>query len=161
MRVLAKDGRVAKTIYLLEYVNSEVYRRRIHTQFNRGESGGQLARVVYNGNRGEVREKSRPGMVDQLGALGFVVNAIACWNSGYMLDESAKGSDLRPLRDSGSLGVLDSIWKDSMQLRFNRSPCTSLVLTDFTTLLLFGTRPARHTVLRNARDGLKTPPTLY
>ncbi|MCL6526426.1 MAG: transposase, partial [Thermaceae bacterium] len=97
MRVLAKDGslsslgkaiaeigRVTKTVYLLEYISSEVYRRRIHTQLNRGEFREQLARVVYHGNRGEVREKFRPGMEDQLGALGFVVNAIAFWNSRYM-----------------------------------------------------------------------------
>lgn len=97
MRVLAKDGslsslgkaiaevgRMAKTMYLLEYVSNEGYRRRIHTQLNRGETRGQLARVVYHGNRGEVREKYRTGMEDQLGALGLVVNAIALWNSRYM-----------------------------------------------------------------------------
>lgn len=97
MRVLSKDGslsglgkaiaeigRVAKTIYLLEYVSNQTYRRRIHTQLNRGESRGRLARVVYHGNRGEVREKYRTGMEDQLGALGLVVNAIALWNSRYM-----------------------------------------------------------------------------
>ena len=97
MRVLARDGslsslgkaiaevgRAAKTMYLLEYVSNEAYRRRIHTQLNRGESRGRIARVVYHGNRGEVREKYRAGMEDQLGALGLVVNAIALWNSRYM-----------------------------------------------------------------------------
>jgi TnpA family transposase len=83
-RAIAEIGRVAKTMYLLEYISNEAYRRRIHTQLNRGESRGRLARVVYHGNRGEMREKYRTGMEDQLGALGLVVNAIALWNSRYM-----------------------------------------------------------------------------
>lgn len=83
-RAIAEIGRVAKTMYLLEYISNETYRRRIHTQLNRGESRGRLARVVYHGNRGEMREKYRTGMEDQLGALGLVVNAIALWNSRYM-----------------------------------------------------------------------------
>jgi hypothetical protein len=58
--------------------------RRMQTQLNRGEGRGNLARTVFHGNRGEVRERFRPGMEDQLGALGFVVNTIAFWNSRYM-----------------------------------------------------------------------------
>lgn len=97
MRVLARDGslsglgkaiaevgRIAKTMYLLEYVSDETYRRRIHTQLNRGESRGQLARAVMHGRKGEIREKYRAGMEDQLGALGLVVNAIALWNTRYL-----------------------------------------------------------------------------
>ncbi len=83
-KAIAEVGRVAKSVYLLEYVSDEAYRRRIHTQLNRGESRGKLARAVYHGNRGEVRERYKSGMEDQLGALGLVVNAIALWNSRYM-----------------------------------------------------------------------------
>ena len=97
MRVLARDGslsglgkaiaevgRIAKTLYLLRYISDETYRRRIHTQLNRGESRGRMGRAVYHGHKGEMREKYRSGMEDQLGALGLVVNIITLWNTLYL-----------------------------------------------------------------------------
>ncbi len=38
-------GRVNKTLYLLNYIDDEDYRRRILTQLNRGESRHAVARV--------------------------------------------------------------------------------------------------------------------
>ena len=35
-RALAELGRIAKTLYLLDYVDDEGYRRRILTRLNRG-----------------------------------------------------------------------------------------------------------------------------
>ena len=35
-RAISELGRVAKTLYLLSYVDDETYRRRILTQLNRG-----------------------------------------------------------------------------------------------------------------------------
>jgi hypothetical protein len=51
---------------------------------NRGEGRHQLARVVFHGKRGELRQRYREGQEDQLGALGLVVNAIILWNTIYM-----------------------------------------------------------------------------
>jgi Tn3 transposase DDE domain/Domain of unknown function (DUF4158) len=44
----------------------------------------RLARVVFHGKRGELRQHYREGQEDQLGALGLVVNIIALWNTIYM-----------------------------------------------------------------------------
>jgi len=43
------------------------------TQLNRGEGRQHLARVVFHGQRGEVRQCYREGQEDQLGALGFSI----------------------------------------------------------------------------------------
>jgi Tn3 transposase DDE domain len=43
-RALAEVGRIAKTIFLLAYLDDEAYRRRILTQINRGEARHALAR---------------------------------------------------------------------------------------------------------------------
>lgn len=43
-----------------------------------------MARAVFHGQKGELRQKYREGMEDQLGALGLVVNAIVLWNTRYM-----------------------------------------------------------------------------
>ena len=83
-RALEQLGRIVKTLYLLAYIDDEAYRRRILTQLNRGEGRHQLARVVFHGKRGELRQRYREGQEDQLGALGLVVNAVILWNTIYM-----------------------------------------------------------------------------
>ena len=77
-------GRIAKTLYLLAYLDDETYRRRILLQLNRGEGRHSLARAVFHGRRGEVRQRYREGQEDQLGVLGLVVNMLVLWNTRYM-----------------------------------------------------------------------------
>ena len=97
LRVLAKDsvlngigkaiaeiGRVAKTVYLLEYHNDEGYRRKINAQLNRGEARHSLVDAVLHGKKGEIHKHFKRGMESQLGALGFVVNNIVLWNTEYV-----------------------------------------------------------------------------
>jgi TnpA family transposase len=94
-RAIATLGRIPKTLYMLSYIDDESYRRRILTQLNRGEGRHSVARAVFHGQRGELRQRYREGQEDQLGALGLVVNAIVLWNTLYM--EAA----LKQLRDEG------------------------------------------------------------
>jgi TnpA family transposase len=95
-RAIAALGRIPKTLYMLSYIDDESYRRRILTQLNRGEGRHSVARAVFHGQRGELRQRYREGQEDQLGALGLVVNAIVLWNTLYM--EAA----LTQLRDEGA-----------------------------------------------------------
>ena len=83
-RAVAELGRVEKTLYLLAYVHDEAYRRRILVQLNRGEGRHALARAVFHGKKGELRQRYREGMEDQLEALGLVVNAVVLWNTRYL-----------------------------------------------------------------------------
>lgn len=85
-RAISEVGRVAKTLYLLNYIDDEHYRRRILIQLNRGEGRHGVARHVFHGQRGELRQRYRQGQEDQLGALGLVVNIIVLWNTWYMQD---------------------------------------------------------------------------
>jgi TnpA family transposase len=99
-RGVAEVGRVAKTLYLLAYLDAETYRRRILTQLNKGERRHSLARVLFHGQRGEVRQRYRQGQEDQLGALGLVLNCVVLWNTRY-LDAAvqqleAQGHIIRP-----------------------------------------------------------------
>ena len=77
-------GRINKTIYLLNYIDDEEYRRRILKQLNRGEARHFVARSICHGNRGEIRQRYREGQEDQLGALGLVTNAVILWNTIYI-----------------------------------------------------------------------------
>ena len=82
-RALAQVGRAAKTIHLLDYCTDETLRRRILAQLNRGESRHALAREVFHGRRGELRQPYHQGQEEQLTALGLVVNCIALYNTIY------------------------------------------------------------------------------
>lgn len=83
-QAIIEAGRINKTIYLLNYINDEDYRRRILTQLNRGEGRHSVARAICYGQRGEIRKRYREGQEDQLGALGLVTNAVVLWNTIYM-----------------------------------------------------------------------------
>jgi TnpA family transposase len=83
-KAIAEVGRIAKTMYLLNYIDDADYRRRILIQLLRGERRHRLARTVFHGNKGEARKKYQEGLEDQLGALGLVVNMIVLWNTMYM-----------------------------------------------------------------------------
>jgi TnpA family transposase len=93
-------GRINKTLYLLNYIDDEDYRRRILTQLNRGEGRHQVARTICYGKRGEIRKAYREGQEDQLNALGLVTNAVILWNTLYMqagLDHlQSEGVDIQP-----------------------------------------------------------------
>ena len=95
-RAVAEVGRVAKTLFLLAYLDDETYRRRVLLQLNRHEGRHRLARGIFHGGRGAVRKRYREGQEDQLGALGLVVNAVVLWNTRYLQ------AALNQLRTGGS-----------------------------------------------------------
>lgn len=83
-QAIMEVGRVNKTLYLLNYIDDEDYRRRILTQLNRGEGRHAVVRAICYGQRGEIRKRYREGQEDQLGALGLVTNTVVLWNTLYM-----------------------------------------------------------------------------
>lgn len=97
---LAHLGRIFKTLHVLTYVDAEPYRRGIKRMRNLHEERQGLAKHVFHGRKGELREAYHAGMEDQLGALGLVVNCITLWNSVYLdmvLDQLRKSR--YPVRD--------------------------------------------------------------
>jgi TnpA family transposase len=83
-KALQQLGRIVKTNYILPFIDDENERRRVLTQLNRHEGRHRLARDVFHGGRGELRQRYREGQEDQLSALGLVVNVIILWNTIYM-----------------------------------------------------------------------------
>jgi TnpA family transposase len=80
---LTELGRIPKTLYLLEFIDSPSYRRHILVQLNRQEARHRLARRVFHGHRGQLRQGYREGQEDQLGALGLVVNVLILWTTRF------------------------------------------------------------------------------
>ena len=85
-QAFAEYGRIAKTLHLLALIDpvDEGYRRSVHRQLTVQESRHRLARKIFHGQRGELRQSYREGQEDQLGALGLVVNAVVLWNTRYI-----------------------------------------------------------------------------
>ncbi|RXK67017.1 hypothetical protein ET141_26080, partial [Klebsiella pneumoniae] len=81
------------TMYLLNYIDDEDYRRRILTQLNLGESRHAFARAICHGQKVEIRKRYTDGQEDQLGTLGLFTNAFVLWNTNYM---QAALDQLRP-----------------------------------------------------------------
>ena len=76
---------------------------------NTQESRHALARRIFHGRRGELRQAYREGQEDQLGALGLVLNAVVLWNTRYldhalndMPDSGIDSDDLIRLSPLGS-----------------------------------------------------------
>lgn len=89
-KALMHLGRLIKTLHVLNYIDDADFRRRILVQLNRQEFRHKLARKIYHGDRGEVRNALRQGQEEQLGALGLVLNAVTHWNAIYMQEAIAK-----------------------------------------------------------------------
>jgi TnpA family transposase len=83
-QAIAEFGRIDKTLHSLNMLDDENKRRSTLTQLNRGEGRHSLARVIFHGKRGELRQRYREGQEDQLGALGLVLNIIVLWNTIYV-----------------------------------------------------------------------------
>lgn len=84
-QAFAEYGRIPKTLHLLAYIDvDDTYRRQLGAQLTIQESRHQLARRIFHGQRGELRQHYREGQEDQLSALGLVLNAVVLWNTFYM-----------------------------------------------------------------------------
>ena len=80
----AHYGRIFKTLHLLQFLHDESYRRMIGAQLNLTEGRHSLARRIFFGNLGELRQAYQPGMEDQLSALGLGLNCVVWWNTLYI-----------------------------------------------------------------------------
>ncbi|MFI6060370.1 Tn3 family transposase [Streptomyces sp. NPDC051286] len=85
----AHYGRIFKILHLLQFISDDGYRRMIGKQLNITEARHRLARRIFFGRRGELRQNYHEGMEDQLGALGLALNAVVLSSSLY-LDRAAK-----------------------------------------------------------------------
>jgi TnpA family transposase len=85
-RALQEYGRLVKTIFILRYLESEEYRRRITAQLNKGESLHALRRFLVFANEGQLRRRQPDEQANQASCLNLVTNAIVTWNTVYMAD---------------------------------------------------------------------------
>jgi TnpA family transposase len=83
-RALQEYGRLIKTLFILRYLESEEYRRRINAQLNKSEALHALRRFLFFANEGKIRRKDEEDQLNQASCLNLVTNAVVAWNTVYM-----------------------------------------------------------------------------
>jgi TnpA family transposase len=81
---LQEYGRLVKTRFILRYLQSEDYRRRISVQLNKGESLHALRDFLFVADKSAIRRKQEEAQTNQAMCLNLGTNAVVVWNTVYM-----------------------------------------------------------------------------
>lgn len=81
---LREMGRIEKTIFVLDYISDKDARRKIQRGLNKGEAMNALARALFFGKRGELRERALQDQLQRNSVLNVLINAISVWNTVYL-----------------------------------------------------------------------------
>ncbi len=77
-------GKLERTAYLLEYFRDEALRRRVLIGLNKGEALHALARQLFFGRLGELRDCAFEDQMHRASCLHLLMAAIAAWNTVYL-----------------------------------------------------------------------------
>lgn len=83
-RALQEYGRLVKTDFILGYLESVDYRRRILGQLNKGEALHSLREFLLFANKGTLRKKQEEELRNQASCLNLMTDAVIVWNTVYM-----------------------------------------------------------------------------
>jgi TnpA family transposase len=81
---LRELGRIERTLFILNWLQSVELRRRVHAGLNKGEARNALARAVFFNRLGEIRDRSFEQQRYRASGLNLVTAAIVLWNTVYL-----------------------------------------------------------------------------
>lgn len=93
---LRELGRIERTLFVLDWLQSVELRRRVQVGLNKGESRNALARAVFFNRLGEIRDRSFEQQRYRASGLNLVTAAIVLWNTVYL------GRVIKALEESGN-----------------------------------------------------------
>jgi Tn3 transposase DDE domain len=94
---LRELGRIERTLFTLEWLQSIELRRRVQVGLNKGEAKNALARAVFFNRLGELRDRSFENQRYRASGLNLLVAAIVLWNTVYL------GRVVQALREQGQV----------------------------------------------------------
>jgi hypothetical protein len=94
---LRELGRLERTLFTLQWLQSPELRQRVQLGLNKGEAKNALARAVFFNRLGELRDRSFENQRYRASGLNLVVAAIVLWNTVYL------GRAIHGLREQGQL----------------------------------------------------------
>ena len=81
---LRELGRIERTLFMLDWFQSEELRRRVQIGLNKGEARHSLARAIFFNRLGEIRDRSLHAQEHRMSGLNFLTAAIILWNTVYV-----------------------------------------------------------------------------
>lgn len=81
---LRELGRIERSLFILDWLQSVELRRRVNAGLNKGEARNALARAVFLNRLGEIRDRSFDQQRYRASGLTLVTGAIVLWNTVYL-----------------------------------------------------------------------------
>lgn len=81
---LRELGRIERTLFILDWLQSVELRRRVNAGLNKGEARNALARAVFFNRLGEIRDRSFEQQCYRASGLNLITAAIVLWNTVYL-----------------------------------------------------------------------------
>ena len=81
---LKEIGKIERSLFYLEWMESPDLRRRVTAGLNKGEARNALARAVFFNRLGEMRDRSYEDQMHRASGLNVLCAAVALWNTVYV-----------------------------------------------------------------------------
>ncbi|WP_026551268.1 Tn3 family transposase, partial [Arthrobacter sp. H20] len=81
---LRELGRIERTLFILDWLQSVKLRRRVNAGLNKGEARNALARAVFFNRLGEIRDRGFEQQRYRASGLNLLTAAIVLWNTVYL-----------------------------------------------------------------------------
>lgn len=81
---LREIGRVERTLFTLDWIESPDERRRATRELNKGEAENALKRAIFFHRTGRLRDHGLQAQSHRASALNLVAGAIVLWNTTYL-----------------------------------------------------------------------------
>lgn len=92
---LQEVGRVERTLFMLDWLESAALRRRCQAGLNKSEQRHQLTGAICTFKQGRIADRTHEAQQFRASGLNLIITAIVYWNSTYIADAVAH------LRDAG------------------------------------------------------------
>jgi TnpA family transposase len=86
---LQELGRIERTLFMLDWLESAQLRQRCHAGLNKSEQRHALAQVVCTFKQGRIADRGQEAQQFRASGLNLVIAAIVYWNSTYIADAVA------------------------------------------------------------------------
>ena len=86
---LQELGRIERTLFMLDWLESPQLRQRCHAGLNKSEQRHALAQVVCTFKQGRIADRGQEAQQFRASGLNLVIAAIVYWNSTYIADAVA------------------------------------------------------------------------
>lgn len=83
---LQELGRIERTLFMLDWLESPQLRQRCHAGLNKSEQRHALAQVICTFKQGRIADRGQDAQQFRASGLNLVTAAIVYWNSTYLAD---------------------------------------------------------------------------